>query len=155
MGRGKQPSPVDRSVRDLERQLAEVQRRIRRLDAEPVPRPAVPWPPLVAEKVGRFMKDLIQPAAAPARQRPDRVMDAADQSLQDLGAEPIAFGIKHEPDLFTNVAAPPDKLVHYLSAGSIKTYRPPKHGQREMRNRFWMWVGLSCLALWLLYVVVR
>jgi hypothetical protein len=48
------------------------------------------------------------------------------------------------------------KLMQYLAPGSIKSYRPPlKHVQRQTRNRFFTWMGLSCVVLWVIYVVVR
>ncbi len=47
------------------------------------------------------------------------------------------------------------KLVHYLSAGSIRSYKPLRRVQREDRNRFFAWVGLAVAAVWILYVVVR
>ena len=50
---------------------------------------------------------------------------------------------------------PQEKLAHYLSAGSIKSYKPLKHVQRQTRNRFFMWLGLSLIALWFIYAVVR
>ncbi len=150
----KQSSPVDRSVRDLERQLAAVQRQIRTLTLATTTHRSTALPSWTG-KIRHGLNQLLSSAGPTATRSPDRVVDAADQALHDWESEPIAFAMKHEPDLFTSATPPPDKLVHYLSAGSIKTYHPAKRGQREMRNRFLMWVGLSCLALWLIYVVVR
>jgi hypothetical protein len=89
-----------------------------------------------------------------------------------LEAEPIAFACKPEPDLFASgtrktpttstaalesaeVVPPQKKLAHYLGAGSIKSYKPLKHAQRQARNRFFMWLGLSFVALWVIWFIIR
>jgi hypothetical protein len=140
-GWGKQTSPVDRSVRELERQIAVVQRQMRELSSPTPERPPTPPAPR------RPVTSIHRPHAG--------LFDSAEQSLQDLGAEPIAFAVQHEPDLFTAKPNVPEKLAHYLGAGSIRSFRSPKRGQRETRNRFFMWVGLSGLLLWVIYWVVR
>ncbi|HVM61882.1 MAG TPA: hypothetical protein VMV72_13550 [Verrucomicrobiae bacterium] len=53
------------------------------------------------------------------------------------------------------VVPPKDKLAHYLGAGSIKSYKPLRHAQRQARNRFFMWLGLSFVALWIIWFVIR
>ncbi len=47
------------------------------------------------------------------------------------------------------------KLVHYLSAGGIRSYKPLRRVQREDRNRFFTWIAMAGVAVWLLYVVIR
>lgn len=152
----KRASPVDRSVRELERQIAAVQRQMRQVSPA-APTAASPPAPTTGAKVRQLAQDWLRPAAPPPRAMP-RVFDSAEQSLSDLGAEPIAFAVQHEPDLFTPAtAAPnvPEKLAHYLGAGSIRSFRPARRQARATRNRFFMWVGLSLLVLWLIYYVVR
>jgi hypothetical protein len=99
------------------------------------------------------------------------LFDVNCEPLKDLEAEPISFASKSEPDLFTRgsgataasapalkaaqVVPPSEKLAHYLGAGSIKSYKPLKHVQRQTRNRFFMWVGLSLVALWIIWFVIR
>jgi hypothetical protein len=131
-----------------------------------------------AEKAMKFIKDLLRPPgerspALSTRAKRD-LFDIPTEPLKDLEAEPIAFSRKAEPDLFAGIeketaapaeakvqtridctTKPEEKLAHYLSAGSIKTYKPLKHVQRQTRNRFLMWLGLSLVALWLLYAVIR
>jgi len=81
--------------------------------------------------------------------------------VKELEAEPIAFAKKPEHDLFAHplrlgtrpsrarrpgnrqVVPPQEKLAHYLGAGSIRSYKPLKRVQRQTRNRFFMWLGLS------------
>ena len=53
------------------------------------------------------------------------------------------------------VLPPQQKLAAYLGAGSIKTYKPIKRAQRLARNRFLMWLGLSFVALWVIWFVIR
>ncbi|MGD0652650.1 MAG: hypothetical protein ABSA97_16175 [Verrucomicrobiia bacterium] len=131
-----------------------------------------------AEKAMKFIKDVLRPPgerspALSTRTRRD-LFDIPTEPLKDLEAEAIAFSRKAEPDLFAGIeketaapaeakaqtqidctTKPEEKLAHYLSAGSIKTYRPLKHVQRQTRNRFFMWLGLSLIALWVLYAVIR
>jgi hypothetical protein len=130
-------------------------------------------------KVTRFVKGILSPSddttAAANRARQD-LFDVAAEPLKELEAEPIAFAHKPEPDLFATTTAtathttptrgtaaletaqvvpPGEKLAHYLGAGSIKTYKPLKRAQRLNRNRFFMWIGLSCVALWIIWFVIR
>jgi hypothetical protein len=131
------------------------------------------------KKIARFVNDVLSPSAD-THSKPDRarqdLFDVGAEPLKDLEAEPIAFAHKPEPDLFapatapgtratpaTNSAAlesaevvpPQKKLAHYLGAGSIKNYKPLKHAQRQARNRFFMWLGLSFVALWIIWFVIR
>lgn len=184
----KRSSPVDRAVEDLEKQIATLQRQMRQLSADGspgAPRPSsggdapVREPSSPAEKVTRFVKDMLRPPpkkpVSPSYRTRKDLFDVSAEPLKELEAEPIAFSPKSEKDLFTGTAQttgeaqpggragaqidcstkPEEKLAHYLSAGSIKTYKPLKHVQRQTRNRFFMWLGLSFFALWILYAVVR
>jgi hypothetical protein len=131
------------------------------------------------EKVTRFVKDILAPSddatTADHRARRD-LFDVPAEPLKELEAEPIAFAHKPEPDLFATATAaatsttpvsstaaletaqvvpPGEKLAHYLGAGSIKSYKPLKRAQRQLRNRFFMWLGLSFVALWIIWFVIR
>jgi hypothetical protein len=132
-----------------------------------------------AEKTTRFIKDMLAPppkkSTAPSYKTRQDLFDVSAEPHKELEAEPIAFSPKTEPDLFAGTTQarvgghavanapeqidcstkPDEKLAHYLSAGSIKSYKPLKRVQRQTRNRFFMWLGLSFVALWLLYAVVR
>ena len=175
--------PIDRVVADLDRQILEVQRQMRQLAAADTQgnstREAEPASSR-AQTMTKFVKDMLTPPpkgpGMPSyRTQRDR-LDAGAEPLKDLEAEPIAFAQRQTPDLLSNnhrtvdskaigpaTAAtqidcstkPDEKLAHYLSAGSIKTYKPLKRVQRQTRNRFFMWIGLSFVALWLIYAVVR
>jgi hypothetical protein len=130
-----------------------------------------------AKKVTRFVKGILSSSedttVAANRARQD-LFDGGAEPLKELEAEPIAFAHKPEPDLFATATAtqttptrstvaletaqvvpPEEKLAHYLGAGSIKSYKPLKRAQRQNRNRFFMWIGLSCVALWIIWFVIR
>jgi hypothetical protein len=175
--RRKTARPVDRAVDELDRQIAELQKQVRQLEHEPANHGGAesrPNQPAVTEKVTGFVRSIIAPAKKPVgpspRARAD-LFDAGNEPLKDLEAEEITFTRKPAPDLFSQAteagdetggvaaatAAPEatEKLTRYLSAGSIKTYKPLKRAQRQTRNRFFMWLGLSFVAFWVIYIVVR
>ncbi len=180
--RSKRGDPIDRAMSDLDHQLATVQRQLRELTNDPArtgragPSAHAGSP---AKAVSRFVKGILSPAddttVAANRARQD-LFDGGAEPLKELEAEPIAFAHKPEPDLFaaataaaTNtspvrstaaletaqVVPPGEKLAHYLGAGSIKSYKPLKRAQRQLRNRFFMWLGLSFVALWIIWFVIR
>jgi hypothetical protein len=142
----------------LESQIATVQRQVRELEATTAgPSSARSAPPVT--KMTELVKEMLAPPARPVRARRD-LFDTPNEPLKELEAEPAVLSQKPEPDLFSPrridcSTKPEDKLVHYLSAGSIKSYRPLKHVQRQTRNRFFMWLGLSVVALWFIYAVLR
>ncbi len=177
----KRLNPIDRAVDDLEKQISTLQKQMRELSANESPEAGGPSgngsgarPALSpAEKTTRFIKEMLSPppkkSAAPSYKTRQDLFDVSAEPLKELEAEPIAFSPKTEPDLFAGATQgkggapaqidcstkPDEKLAHYLSAGSIKSYKPLKRVQRQTRNRFFMWLGLSFVALWLLYAVVR
>jgi hypothetical protein len=125
----------------------------------------------------KFVKGLLAPTKremdASDRVRQD-LFDVNAEPLKELEAEPIAFAKKLEPDLFPHpsstgnlaitgtaaletaqVVPPQEKLAAYLGAGSIRSYKPLKRVQRQTRNRFFMWLGLSFFALWIIWFVIR
>lgn len=184
---GKREQPIDRAVRELESQLAQVRRQLRQAEppdataASSTRTGAVPET-AGSDTVGRFVKQLLGPSGqrpvAAYRPRQD-LFEVVATPLAQLESEPIAFGENRDPDLFTTAAPGADvqsgaaqarietaseadrqanqgsKLVHYLSAGSIRSYKPLRRVQREERNRFFAWLGLAAGALWLIYVIVR
>ena len=61
-----------------------------------------------------------------------------------------------QPELFTSTTSAGGKLGQYLASASIRPPKPQlKHVLRENRNRFYLWLGLSFVAVWLIYAVVR
>ncbi len=166
--RHKRSLPIDRSMRDLDRQIAAVQKQIRQITHQadrtgPVTaRPGQVDSSKRSERVTKFMKEMLattRRAGTPAHHKRTELFDGGREAIKELETpEPDLIGAKMATSAASSTNSTPgaqEKLAHYLSAGSIRTYRPLKHVQRKQRNRFFMWIGLSCAAFWLLYVVVR
>lgn len=174
----KHADPIDRAIGDLDQKIATLQRQLRELETKPSQgldrsqTSRLPHAPV--QVLSELMKNLLGPtkrATDPSHSMRQDLFDVSAEPLKDLEAEPIAFANKPEPDLFAGapsslvgtsvaletaeVVPPHEKLAHYLGAGSIKSYKPLKHVQREMRNRFFMWLGLSFAALWIIWFVIR
>jgi hypothetical protein len=156
--------PIDRAVEDLERQIATLQRQVRTMETG---KPASPVADK-AEAVTKFVKEMLAPPkkTAGAARKPRRdLFEATAEPLKELEAEPAAFTQPPAPDLFTHAAhaqridcapKPEEKLRIYISAGSLKSFRKPlRLEQRRNRNRFFMWMGLSLVALWFIWAVIR
>jgi hypothetical protein len=181
--RSKRGDPIDRAISDLDHQIATVQRQLRELSNDRArhvyPDSEVGATASPAEKISRFVKGIVPPSVhttSTANRARQDLFDVAAEPLKELEAEPIAFAHKPEPDLFATASAsathttpttstvalesaqvvpPQQKLAHYLGAGSIKSYKPLKHAQRQARNRFFMWLGLSFVVLWIIWFVIR
>jgi hypothetical protein len=161
----KPTQPVDRAVADLERQIADLKRKIRSVAAQTASKPDVPDDAPQTESFKKFVKEMLAPPKRNTEPTYRAGLDAgADaETMKQLEPDPIPFARKTEPDLFNygakmgqeKSAEPGSRLARYLGAGSIKTYPRLKGEQRRERNRFFMWLGLSFVALWILYVVVR
>ena len=181
--RWKQPDPIDRAISDLDQQIATVQRQMREVTSGPARENGIRRMDVTARgqtSAGtfiKFVKGMLAPAnrelGASDRVRQD-LFDVNAEPLKELEAEPIVFAKKPEPDLFAHpssagstaiagtaaletaqVVPPQEKLAAYLGAGSIRSYKPLKRVQRQTRNRFFMWLGLSFFALWIIWFVIR
>jgi hypothetical protein len=183
--RWKQTDPIDRAINDLDQQIATVQRQMREAASGPARAPGIrPMDATAGGRTSAsvitfvgLVKGMLAPPKRELRTS-DRVrqdlFDVNAEPLKELEAEPIAFAKKPEPDLFAHpsssgrpaaagtvaletaqVVPPQEKLAHYLGAGSIRSYKPLKRVQRQTRNRFFMWLGLSFFALWIIWFVIR
>ena len=164
--RRKKSRPVDRAVAELEQQIAEVQRQLRHVAQPETPRAAGSSS---ADNVVGFVKEMLTPNRRTAvnahRPRAD-LFDVGNETLKELEtdgivtASPAVAGHEQYGEPLA-VSTPPkiaphdERLMHYLNAGTFRGQRPIKRIQRQQRNRFFMWIGLSFVALWLLYVVIR
>jgi hypothetical protein len=174
----KRGDPINRAISDLDQQIATLQRQMREVssgsaapDPGSTPRSTAAAFTKVVKEMLTVPQSTVGPSSAQARRD---LFDVEAEPLKELEAEPIAFAQKPEPDLFVQaqsaaqtlyngtaaletaqVVPPAQKLIHYLGAGSIKSYKPLRRVRRETRNRFFMWLGLSCLALWLIWFVIR
>lgn len=157
--RRKEIKPVDRALADVQHQIETLERQLRAADTTTAP-------PGHVDALKKFVKEMLTPPAKqplPVSSRGQRaVPDVETNPMQDLEADAIPFVRHHEPDLFTHArqpavaGVPDDTLGKLLAAGSVRPPKPTlKREQRETRNRFFMWLGLSLVALWLIIVVVR
>ncbi|MCG3148514.1 MAG: hypothetical protein PCFJNLEI_01958 [Verrucomicrobiae bacterium] len=158
--RRKDIKPVDRALADVQAQIETLERQLRAANTPPAP-------PSRVASFKSFVKEMLTPPArqAPAgsARRSHDLPDVTTNPMHDLEAEAIPFVQNREPDLFTQAGRQPalageadDRLGRYLAAGSTRPPKPTlKRVQRETRNRFFMWLGLSLVTLWLIIVVVR
>ncbi len=181
----KHSRPIDRAVRDLDRQIVAVRRQIRELSQPGASEAFVTSGGTTSgtdgssatDTAASFFRQMLSPTkkcVVPSYHARRDLLDIGAEPLRELEAEPVVSGKKPDQGMYsssekpaetrttgttvtqsTNAPSAQEKLAHYLSAGSIKTYKPLKRAQRQARNRFLMWIGLSFLALWLIYVVVR
>jgi hypothetical protein len=175
--RFKRGDPINRAITDLDQQIATLQRQMREVNDPATasnpgasPRSTVN----IFAKVVKQMLTVPKSTVGPSAQARHDLFDVEAEPLKELEAEPIAFAQKPEHDLFAQAQATGqslytgtaaletaqvvptrDKLAHYLGAGSIKSYKPLKRVRRQTRNRFFMWIGLSCVALWIIWFVIR
>lgn len=171
----KETKPVDRALSELNRKIELVERQMREMGhntgAKPAVKPIVSVAARAPEKsVKQYVKELLTPPAkrstTPVRSSRRDLFDATDPMKDLEDGEPLAFAQTPAPDLFaaavpvqrstSAVGSAGEKLVHYLAAGTVKVPKPTlKRVQRETRNRFFMWIGLAVVALWLIIVVIR
>ena len=159
-------NPIDRAVEDLEQQIAVLQQQVHVVETGGRPQSPVA---ATTESVTKFIKEILTPppaktSGATYKSRHD-LFDAPAEPLKDLEAEPIAFAPPPSSDLFAHAATakridcapkPEEKLAIYISAGSLNGFKKPlRLEQRRNRNRFFMWIGLSFVALWFIWAVVR
>lgn len=159
----KETSPIDRAVEDLEEQIATLQRQMRAAETGKT-KPQSPVA-ATAESMTKFVKEMLTPPpkAGGPTYRPKRdLFDGAAEPMKELEAEAIAFSPQPEPDLFASAKRidcapkPEEKLGLYMSAGSLQGFKKPlRVEQRRNRNRFFVWLGLSFVAIWFIWAVVR
>jgi hypothetical protein len=188
-------NPIDRAVRELDREIAALKKRSRRLAHQQPPaarsRPAdgkaaatsgrEDEPP-ASDSFSRFVSQMLAPgprADSPSYCSIRDLLDVGGSAISQLQEPPAEAARDSQPDLFSHAAAmqpqpgaqplgqplaggsararpsadAQEKLAHYLSAGTLRSHKPLKRAQREARNRFLMWIGLSCVALWMIYLI--
>ena len=144
--------PVDRALADVSRQIETVERQLRAMGhatSAPVTPPR--------ESARNFLQRMLTPPARRQAVRPRRdLFDPPVNPLHELDDTPVALSVAgSQPELFT-VTNAGGKLGQYLASASLRPPKPQlKHVERENRHRFYLWLGLSCVAVWLIYAVVR
>jgi DNA gyrase/topoisomerase IV subunit A len=130
--------PVDRSLRELEREWRELEAQKQRLarELEQPKRELV-----VVQRSREMVRSWLNP----------RRISAPPPSL--VRSDLFEITSEDSPKSATT-AVKPEKLVHYLSAGSVRSFRPLKSQQRRARNRFVMYAVLCLAALWILIAII-
>ena len=163
----KRATPVDRCVAELNERMAAVQHQIRALEGQTSVSAAGQYAPAQSESsvVKRVLAILDQiPTSSPQKGRvlPDEIADP----LKDLGVGAQNYGSAKQPELFTvaprglitepaKPAARGAKFARYLAAGRVESSIPIRRVKRQMRNQFWMWLGLGLVVLLFICFVLR
>ena len=141
--------PVDRALADLSRQIETVEHQLRAMGhATSAPAAVVP-----RKSASNFLREILTPPARRQAVRPRRdLFDVPVNPMQELNATSVTTSVPPaQTELFTPTNAG-TRLTQFIIT-------PPKpilkHVQRENRHRFYLWLGLSCVAVWLIYAVVR
>ena len=143
--------PVDRALADVSRQIETVERQLRAMGH--VTSAPVTVPP--RESARNFLQRILTPPSRRPAVRPRRdLFDAPVNPLPELDDPPVALPVA-QPELFTAANAG-GKLGQYLASANLRPPKPQlRRVQNENRHRFYLWLGLSCVAVWLIYAVVR
>ena len=147
--------PVDRVMADVSQKIETVERQLRTIGHATSAQPS--RTPL--EPVQSFLRRMLTPPGRRTARRPrnDLFESPPVNSLAELNDSAVLLAVPSaQPELFTPAAAAGGKLGQYLASASLRPPKPQlKHVQRENRHRFYLWLGLSFVAVWLIYAVVR
>jgi len=146
----KPTTPIDRAMADVERQIADLEQKMRATESTHHDHPAPP------SRVTDTVKEWFRP---PSRRFPvsarHATIEVSAEPLKELDDGSFPFAHQPEPDLFSH-AKSSEKLAQYLNAGGVKQQRQPlKHVQRQNRRQFYIWLTLGIVALGLLWFVVH
>ena len=142
--------PVDRALADLSRQIETVERQLRAMGHAPHPPATAP-----RKSARNIFWDFLTPPARRSGVRPRHdLFDAPVNPLGELDDAPVTLPVA-QPELFPATYAG-GKLGEYLASASLRPPKPQlRRVQSENRHRFYLWLGLSLVAVWLIYAVVR
>ena len=137
--------PVDRALADVNRQIEILERQLRGMGPAPEPVPQKP--------TSNFLRRMLAPPEQRLAPRPRHdLFELPVNPIQELADTPAILPVA-QPGLFPTART---KLAEYLASASVKPPKPQlKHVQRENRHRFYLWIGLSFVAVWLIIAVVR
>ena len=145
--------PIDRVMADVSQKIETVERQLRTIGHA-----TSPVPSRAALEPAHFWRRLLGPPPRRlVRQPRNDLFESPVNPLAELGDATVVMPIPSaQPELFTAPTNASGKLGQYLASASLRPPKPQlKHVQRENRHRFYFWVGLSFVAVWLIYAVVR
>jgi len=146
--------PVDRAMADVSQKIATVERQLRTIGHATSPSSGR----TSLEPVQSFWRRLfVPPPRRPVRHPRDDLFESPVNPMAELSDATAVLPMPGaQPDLFTAPTTAGGKLGEYLASASLRPPKPQlKHVLRENRHRFYLWLGLSFVAVWLIYAVVR
>lgn len=146
--------PVDRVMADVTQKMETVERQLRTIGhATGAPPSRTPLEPARG-----FFRELFSLRPRPVSRRPrNDLFESPANPMAELSDAAVVLPMPGaQPELFTTARSAGGKLGQYLASASLRPPKPQlKHVERENRNRFYLWLGLSFVAVWLIYAVVR
>lgn len=145
--------PVDRVMADVSQKIATVERQLRTIGHATGPVSGR----LGSEPSQSFWQRLFVPPPRPARHPRNDLFESPVNPMAELSDATVVLPMPGaQSDLFTAPTTAGGKLGQYLASASLRPPKPQlKHVLRENRHRFYLWLGLSFVAVWLIYAVVR
>ena len=146
--------PVDRVMADVSQKIETVERQLRTIGHATSSSPSRT---AVAPAQSFLQRLFLPPQRRPVRQPRSDLFESPVNPLAELGDATVVLPMPGtQPELFSAPTTAGGKLGQYLASASLRPPKPQlKHVQRENRHRFYLWLGLSFVAVWLIYAVVR
>jgi len=146
--------PVDRVMEDVSQKIATVERQLRTIGHA------------TSSSSGRaalvpaqsfWQRLFVPPPRRPVRHPRNDLFESPVNPMAELSDATAVLPMPGaQPDLFSAPTTAGGKLGEYLASASLRPPKPQlKHVLRENRHRFYLWLGLSFVAVWLIYAVVR
>lgn len=154
----KKTDPISERARSLTAEIAALEAKIKKLNAQSAPAPGLPRVRSTALPHGPTV-----PANSASRGTGEPIFEEVDQNRLQAKEPPVApdqynqLGVKKYdlPGFFRRLknnfrSRPPSnpRLVSYLAAGSIQGLRPLRYEKRVARNRFVVLTIILVLVLW-------
>jgi hypothetical protein len=155
---GKKPDPISTRARDLDAEIARLEKEIARLSTEPVPVAKPGAKPSSASRAAAGGAPAMggeSPVPAPSAPAPVPVPVSAEdarynaQGVRKFDVQALWERIQNH---FRGPTANNPRMVQFLAAGSVHGLRPLRYEKRVARNRF---IGLFVLLLLVLFGLAK
>jgi hypothetical protein len=148
---GKKTDPIAARSKELNREIAELEAKIRKLAVAPatVPRPravrpeAISNPPLPAEEP--FFESIPAKPRPMVAARPDDAAHFNEMGVRKYDLVSLLARLRAQ---FGPRPANNPKLIQLIAAGNIHGLRPLRYEKRVARNRFLLVFGALSLVVW-------